>query len=198
MKSAPTAHAARHFWRQVLLTWLWLCGGMVWAGGANAVGEYQVKAVFLFNFTRFVDWPVVADTSTNSPFVISIVGEDPFGSILDEAIRGESVRNRRIVIRRLHSNEPIAPCDCLFIARSEKDRLKEVLDQVKSRPTLTVADTAQAVEQGVMINLSLVQGSVKMEINPSTSDAAGLKISAKLLNLARIVNPAADRAPPQP
>jgi hypothetical protein len=198
MNNVPAAKASSRLWRQVLLAWLWLCAGMVSAGGGHAVGEYQVKAVFLFNFTKFVDWPAEAVAATNLPFVIGIVGEDPFGTTLDEAVREELARNRPIVIQRFRSNETIAKCDILFIARSEKDRLNAVLEQVKSQAILTVADTAQAAEQGVMINLSLAQGSVKMEINQNAAAAAGLKVSAKLLSLARIVNPVADKPPPQP
>jgi hypothetical protein len=126
------------------------------------------------------------------------VGEDSFGTILDDAVRDEAVQHRPIVIRRYRRGETIAQCHILFIARSEKDRLNALLEQCKGQPILTVADTARAAEQGVMINLLLVQGSVKMEINQRAVEAAGLKVSAKLLSLAKIVNPEADEPPSQP
>ena len=98
--------------------------------------------------------------------MIGIVGEDPFGTILDDAVREELAQDAvPLSFSDSSGDETLAKCDILFIARSEKDRLKGVLDQVRSQAILTVADTAGAAEQGVMINLSLVQGSVKMEIN---------------------------------
>ena len=198
MKSVLTAKASFRLWRQVLVTWLLLGGCVLWGGDSKPVSEYQVKAVFLYNFTKFADWPREAGASTNSPFVIGVLGEDPFGTILDEAVRDERVQNRPIVIRRFRSDETPAKCDILFIARSESDRLNAVLEQVKGQPVLTVADTAQAAEQGVMINLLLAQGSVKMEINQRAVESAGLKVSAKLLSLARIVNTQADKPPSKP
>jgi len=198
MKSVSTAKASIRLWRQLLFAWLLLGGWMVWAEESKPVSEYQVKAVFLYNFTKFAYWPEEADSTINAPFVIGVVGEDSFGTILDDAVRNEVVRHRPIVIRRFRRGEPIAQCHILFIARSEKERLNDVLEQVKGRPILTVADTARAAEQGVMINLLLVQGSVKMEINQRAVAATGLKVSAKLLSLAKIVHPEADQPPFQP
>lgn len=196
MKSVSTAKASLRLWRQVLLIWLLLGLGLVWAEESKPIGEYQVKAVFLFNFTKFAYWP--AEATANTPFVIGVVGEDSFGTILDDAVRDEMVQLRPIVIRRYRRGETIARCHILFIARSEKDRLHALLQQFQGQPILTVADTARAAEQGVMINLLLVQGSVKMEINQRAVEAAGLKVSAKLLSLAKIVNTQADPPPPQP
>ena len=194
-----TAQKSTRFGSQILvIICLLLSGWMVSAGGAKSVGEYQVKAVFLYNFTKFVNWPTNADTSTNTPFVIGIVGEDPFGTTLDDAVRGEQMQNRPIVIRRFRSDEAIGNCQVLFIARSEKDRLGEVLEQMKGRATLIVADTVRAAEHGCMINLLLAQGSVKMEINQSLVEAAGLQVSSKLLSLARIVNTEAPKPAPNP
>jgi len=193
--------AAKTFLRafgQVLATCLLLGGLMAWAGDSRPFSEYQVKAVFLFNFARFVQWPAVAYPATNSPFVITIVGDDPFGASLDDAVREDRVQNHAIVIQRIRHNDPIPPSQILFIARSEKDRLGEILAQVKNQATLTVADTARAAEQGTMINLVVAQGSVKMEINQQVVESAGLHVSSKLLSLARIVNSSPDQAPSKP
>ena len=171
---------------------------MVSMAGPKPVGEYQVKSVFLYNFTKFVTWPTNTDSTTNSPFVIGIVGEDPFGNTLEDAVRGELAQNQPIVIKRFRSGEAISKCQILFISRSEKDRLNDVLDQVKGQPVLTVADTPRAAEHGVMINLLLVQGSVKMEINQAMVEASRIVVSSKLLSLARIVNTDADKTPSSP
>ena len=193
MLTAKKSNRAR--WR-VLVTWLMLAACMASAGGSKSVGEYQVKAVFLYNFTKFVSWP--ANAPTNTPFVIGIVGEDPFGTVLDEAVRQELMHNRPILIQRLRDDESATNCQMLFISRSEKDRINDVLERVRGRAILTVADAPQAAEQGVMINLLVVQGSVKMEINQNAVEAAGLQVSAKVLSLARIVNTETDGTPSKP
>lgn len=108
------------------------------------------------------------------------------------------MQGRPIVVQRFQDHEPITNCDLLFIARSEKDRLDALLAEARSRAILTVADTAKAAEQGVMINLSLVEGSVRMEINQQAVASAGLKVSAKLLSLARIVNTQTEQTPSHP
>ncbi len=188
MKRTSSGRACGRIWRQILAAWLLACAGVVWGGDSKGVSEYQVKAVFLFNFTHFVEWPAEAGAASDQPFVIGIAGEDPFGTVLDDTVRNELAQGRRpIVIQRFRGDETFPKCDILFIAQSQKDRLKELLGQARSRAILTVADTAGAAEQGVMINLVLVQGSVKMEINQDALTAAGLKVSAKLLSLAKIV-----------
>ena len=167
----------------------WLAGG--WAVGDDlngGVGEYQVKAVFLYNFTQFTDWPTGTFTDGSSPIVIGIVGEDLFGSTMDELVRGEVVRGRPLVVKRLRADEDMRSCQVLFISRSEKARLPELLNQLKGSPVLTVGDVEGFAQQGGIVNLLLVNKTVKMEINPTVAEEAGLQISGKVLSLARIVN----------
>lgn len=194
----PAARKANRIWCQMVVAGLLLGGWMISAGVSKTVSEYQIKAVFLYNFTKFVNWPADAGSSTKTSFVIGIVGEDPFRATLENTVGEEMVQHRPIVIQRFRSEESVANCNMLFIARSEKDRVKAVLEQVKGRAILTVADTPQAAEQGVMINLSLVEGSVKMEINQTAVESAGLQISAKVLSLARIVSSTNDKTPSKP
>ncbi|MSU57808.1 MAG: YfiR family protein [Pedosphaera sp.] len=172
------------------LACLWLAGG--WADGEEksaGVGEYQVKAAFLYNFTQFTDWPASAFASTNAPIVIGIVGEDPFGKTMDEVVSGEVVRGRLLVLKRLGADEDLRGCHVLFISRSAKERLPAMLSQLKGSPVLTVSDLNGFGQQGGMVNLLLVNKTVKMEINQAAAEEAGLQISAKLLKLARIVKP---------
>lgn len=173
----------------LLSCWL-LCGPSVYAADSDnpVAGEYEVKAVFLYNFTRFVEWPSTAFTSSNAPLVIAVLGNDPFGEILDKAVRNEVIRNHPLVVKRFRSGDPIPDCQMLFICRSDKDRLGEILEKLQHRPVLTVADFSRAAERGAMINL-VVKDSVKMEINQAAVAGAGLEISSKLLNIAREVNP---------
>jgi hypothetical protein len=164
---------------------LWLAGGWLAVAEDNAgVSEYQVKAVFLYNFTKFTDWPASAFASSNAPIVIGIVGEDPFGKTLDAVINGDTARGHPLVVKRLRADEDLRSCQVLFIGRSEKKRLSSLLQKLKSSPVLTVSDATDFAEQGGMVSFLLVQKNVKFEINQAAAEAAGLQISAKLLKLA--------------
>jgi hypothetical protein len=170
------------------LTGLWLAGTWrVVAENENSVGEYQVKAAFLYNFTQFTDWPATNFSTASAPIVIGIVGEDPFGSIMDDVVSGEVVGNHPLVIRRLRARDNLLGCHVLFISRSEQAQLPAILIQVKGHPILTVSDISDFAQQGGIVGLLLVNKKVKMEINQAAAIEAGLQISSKLLRLATIV-----------
>ena len=153
----------------------------------RAVSEYQVKAAFLYNFTKFVIWPKEAFATNNSPLTIGIVGDDPFGKSLDDVVRGEQISGHPLIVKRFRLDQDFTGCQLLFASRSIKDDLNTFVRQVGHRPILTIGDTAGFGRQGVMATLLLVNGNIKMEINRNAAEMAGLQISAKLLGLARIV-----------
>ncbi|HEY4365674.1 MAG TPA: YfiR family protein [Steroidobacteraceae bacterium] len=159
-----------------------------------ATPEYRVKAAFLFNFTQFVEWPPQTDPT---PFVIGILGEDPFSSILDETVRGEAVDGRHIVVQRYRSSEEVRTCDILFIGASESGRLDSILEQLRGRPILTVSDLQDFAPHGGAIQFLTVNNKLKLRINPEAAHTAHLTISSKLLRLADIVgaDPAHEVAP---
>jgi hypothetical protein len=161
---------------------------------AATPGEYQVKAVFLYNFSRFVEWPETAFANPGSPFVVGVFGFDPFGADLEEAVRGESVRGHPLVVRRVRTAAEAANCQILFIHHSERDRLPEVLEAVDKRSTLTVSDT-DAANQGVMIRFFTQSGRIRMRIDVDSARAAQLTISSNLLRSAEIVGSAAREGP---
>ena len=150
--------------------------------------EYQVKAAFLFNFAKFVDWPPEKFSAQDSPLVIGILGEDPFGTVLDAVVQKKSINNRPLLVRRLSAAEDSKQCHILFISRSEKAHLGPLLDALKSQAVLTVGETERFAQQGGMINFVLVNESVKLEINANAAGTAGLKIRSNLLSLAKIIN----------
>lgn len=173
-----------------LLSLAALCLAGAWAAAAGSdagPSEYQVKAAFLYNFTKFTVWPANAFSAATAPIVIGIVGEDPFGKAIDDIVRGEVVGGRELVVKRLPADGDLRSCHLLFISRSEKDRLPAVLSQLKGSPVLTVSDTDRFGEQGGMVNLLLANKTIKIEINQAAAEQGGLQISAKLLRLARIV-----------
>jgi YfiR/HmsC-like len=164
-------------------------GSMPWvrpASGAEAA-EYQVKAVFLFNFSHFVEWPATAMSAPNQPFVICVLGDDPFGTRLDEAVRGEQINQHPLAIRRLQSAGDAGDCQILYIARSEAVHIQPILAALDHRSVLTVADMDQGAERGVMIELAMENNRIRLRINVEASRAAGLTISSKLLRPAEIV-----------
>jgi hypothetical protein len=158
--------------------------GTTQPGGAPS--EYQVKAVFVYNFSHFVAWPAAAFAATDQPFVIGIVGEDPFGSHLDEAVRGEHVNAHPLIVRHFTDLTDIGQCQILFIDRSESARLDRILATLDHHSTLTVSDVQGASRRGVMIQFETLDQRIRLRINPTSARSAGLTIAAPLLQLAQI------------
>ncbi|MGA2342762.1 MAG: YfiR family protein [Steroidobacteraceae bacterium] len=158
------------------------------APAADAPSEYQIKAVFVFNFSHFVEWPPQAFASASDPFVIGIVGEDPFGSHLDEAIRGEHISSHPLIVRRYRSAGEVGDCQILFIDRSQGPHLAQILAGLDHRSTLTVSELDGAAARGVMIEFVTENNRIRLRINAESARAAGLSVSSKLLHLADIVS----------
>ncbi len=156
------------------------------ANAASVPNEYSLKAVFLYNFCRFIEWPASAFDSASDPIVIGIFGSDPFGPLLEEAVEGETSHGRPIRIERYRSIREIRGCQVLFIGAAESGRLNEVLSALAGTSTVTVGETADFVEQGGMIGLTTDQNRVRLVINPNTLRNANLNVSSKLLRVAEI------------
>lgn len=152
-----------------------------------AVPEYKLKAVFLFRFTDYVTWPSGA-LADNRPFVIGIYGSDPFGSFLDETVRGETVKGHAVEVRRLRSLDEITSCHMLYLSTSAANRESEVLARVRGRPILTVSDIPDFASRGGMIRFLKNGNRIGFRINNGAAKEAGLSISAKLLQMAQIVS----------
>lgn len=167
-----------------------LQSGMAWS--ATSTPEYQLKAVFLFNFTQFVEWPPQAFAEANSPLVIGVLGNDPFGSYLDETVRGETVNGRPLTVQRYNSAEEIKNCHVLFISRSEAARLPQILTGLKGKSILTVSDADSFNREGGIIRLATIANKIRLRIALETAKAANLTISSKLLRPADIVAPGED------
>jgi hypothetical protein len=164
------------------------------AFAATAPSEYQVKAVFLFNFAHFVSWPANTFQRPDAPFVIGIVGTDPFGSTLDDVVRGETVDHHPFVVKRFQDTRDIADCDILFIGRTDSVRVDEALAALKGRSVLTVSDADGSDRRGVMIQLFTESNRVRLRIDLAAAKAANLTISSNLLRPAEIVGAS---APPE-
>jgi hypothetical protein len=160
-----------------------------WCAGAWAqpTTEYQVKAAYLFNFGQFVEWPAPSAAPVNAPFVIGVVGKDPFGKTLDDVVRGESLGGRQLVVQRYRDAREITDCQILFISRSEEERLDQTLEALRGRHVLTVTDIEGAEKQGAMIVLVNDAKRIRMRINLAAAKASDLVISSKLLRPAEVV-----------
>lgn len=154
---------------------------------ADSSSEYQVKAVYLFNFGQFVEWPPQAYESPDAPFVIAVVGKDPFGDTLSEVVRGETIGGRPFVVKHYKEVGEITACNILFIARSETGRLEQWLQALRGRNVLTVTDIEGAERRGAVIALFTENNRVRMRINLSAARASSLVISSKLLRPAEVI-----------
>ncbi len=181
---------AANRWATCCLRWILLLALLSGErrAGADDPGpsEYQVKAVFLFNFAKFIEWPAAKLGETDSPLVIGIFGANPFGTLLDETIKDRTINGHRLVSRAVSTAAEAAACHMVFISRSEKERIRPLLASLKAQPVVTVSETKGFAQDGGMINLVVLNGSVKLEINPTAAGEAGLKLSSKLLAIARI------------
>ena len=178
-----------HTRRAALTSALLLLAGPGVASQAVRTPEYQVKAVFLFNFAQFVDWPPAAFSDSATPFVIGILGDDPFEGYLEQTVRGEQVRGRGFQLRRYHSVDEVKTCHILFISRPTGNRLDEVLASLRNRPILTVSDDDKFAERGGMIRFVTDRSRIRLQINLEAAQAASVTISSKLLRVADIVTP---------
>lgn len=149
--------------------------------------EYGIKAACLLRFPSFIKWPAKAFADKKSPFVIGVLGRDPFGRTLDKLIEKEKIQDRDVVIRRFNRLEELKPCHTLFISSSERLRLSKILEKLKGSFTLTVADMKGVCELGVMVNFYIAENNVRFEINNDAVTGAKLNISSRLLKIARIV-----------
>ncbi|MBA3683688.1 MAG: YfiR family protein [Planctomycetes bacterium] len=173
----------------LIALFLWAVPGRQ-AGAADApTREYLVKAAFLFNFTQFVEWPAAAFPDDAAPIRLGILGEDPFGRAIDDTVQGETVRNRPLVVVRSRRADELKDCHLVFVARSERSRLDEVAEAFDQAPVLTVSDCDGFTRLGGMIGFFLDGAKVRFEINPSEALSHGLKLSAQLLSLGRLVGP---------
>jgi hypothetical protein len=170
-------------------SWVLVAFALVWGGLAGAEPdsptEYQVKAALLFNFAKFVDWPASAFAGPEAPFVIGMVGEDPFGPALEETLRNKNVNGRAIRIEHLGPGQDLKSCHLLFVCASERKRLAALLGSLEKAPVLTVGDGLERfLGGGGMVNLLQQNNKVRFAVSQERVAQSGLKMSSKLLRLA--------------
>lgn len=146
--------------------------------------EYQLKAAFLFNFAKFVEWPAESFPEEKSPILIGVLGENPFGGELERTIRDKTVNGRALQLKEYRSPADAKACHILFISSSEKKRLPEIFESLRGTSVLTVGETDNFTESGGIISFVREGNKIRFQINDQAARSARLKISSKLLNLA--------------
>lgn len=159
----------------------------------ETIDEYQVKAAFLYNFTKFVDWPPQTFKTDRDPIRICVLGQDPFGNALAQAVAGKTVLGRALVLSWLSVPGHATECQVLFISSSERKHLGAILGALRTSAVLTVGETDGFGAQGGIVNFKLEDGRIRLEVNVEAAGRAKLGISSKVLNLAEIVKSGAQK-----
>ncbi|MBN2102668.1 YfiR family protein [bacterium] len=149
--------------------------------------EYEIKAAFIYNFAKFVEWPPESEQAARDSIIIGILGQDPFGSLMEQVIGGKTAHGKTISIERYQSLEQARHCHILFISDSKLSRLSHIIEQLADKHILTVGEMETFAREGGMIYLYVQEKRIRFKINMDAANAAQLKLSSKLLKLAEIV-----------
>ena len=190
-RTKADAKGTRYFlalrWRDIATLVPWILLGL----GKNAVAgefdEYAIKAAYLYNFAKFVEWPTASFAHAEAPLTICVAGNSPFGSAL-ESLAGKRVATHPVEVRYLPTSTRIEQCHIAFLSRTEQWRFKPLLAQVSGRPVLTVSDISDFAQGGGMIGLVEAEQRIHFNINLDAARQADLKLSSQLLKLATIVD----------
>jgi hypothetical protein len=167
----------------LIVVWALFCNWTLYAQQSRP-REYEVKATYLYNFARFVEWPVRAAAAKGDSFAICVLGQDPFGTTLDATIAGETIEGKGLLAMRISEPKQGPNCRVLFISSSEEGRLKEILTTLDKTGVLTVSDMPNFLQRGGMIQFVLDGNKVRFAVNLRPAQDAGLRLSSELLKVA--------------
>jgi hypothetical protein len=173
---------------RVMLLMALMCACALWTRPVQAqAAEHQVKAAFLYKFLGFVDWPAEVFDKPDSPLVIGVLGADLLADELAAVVTERTAHGRRVVARKVQAGESLAGLHMLFVGRADSGRLPSLLDSAKGQPLLTVTESDEAFARGSAINFVLVDNKVRFDVAPRAAELGNLKISSRLLGVARKV-----------
>lgn len=163
-------------------------GALLSAGGrAQSVSEYQMKAAYVYNLSKFVEWPPDAFKTASDPITICVLGQSPILQTLNEAVNGETIEDRKLIVRQVSDVSQARNCQLLFVGSSDRKYLQSALRELKAAGILTVGETASFTAEGGVVNFRLEGNKVRIEINLDAAERQRLRINPKLLSLAQIV-----------
>jgi hypothetical protein len=171
----------------IIVCWLLFNGSPEAISLHGGSAEYPLKLLFLYNFAKFVEWPSDSFRSPRAPLSICVVGHDPFSVDIESELRTRPTGDHRVEFLALKPTDTLNVCQIVFIPITEKDQAARIVKSLKGSRALTVGESEGFAVSGGIINFTIEGGNVRFEINKLAADRAGLKISAKLLNLAKIV-----------
>jgi len=187
---STTTGASGHVLRFLVLAWA-LLAGLASAGEcfaqADAQAEYRVKAAFLYKFGSYIEWPEQAFARADSPLVIGVLGADALADELAQIAGGHTVNGRPVTVRKLRRQDALAGVNILFVGRAESSRLADILAGVRGQPLLVVTEFEDARPHGAAINFVVVDDKVRFDVDLESADQSGIKISSRLLTVARKV-----------
>ena len=157
------------------------------ASAQSVSEEYRVKAAFLYNFAKFVEWPAGAFRSADDPIALCILGQSPFGNTLEEMVGQNSAGGRHFVVRKLDDEKLAAGCHIVFISGSERTHLRGILESISMRSVLTVSDLPDFASEGGAFGFRIEHGKVRVEINTTVVKEKDLRVSSRLMSLAQRV-----------
>jgi len=167
-----------------------LAATLVWPAASRAQSakqrEYEIKAAYLYNFIRYIDWPADTLPPAGGRIIIGIVGDNPFGAAIDP-LNGKQIKGCTLAVKQIVDAKDLEQCQILFICASEKLRLAEIFGELKESKALTVGEIDGFAAKGGIINFIYERNKVRFEINPDTAKRAGLNVSSELLKLAKLV-----------
>jgi hypothetical protein len=161
--------------------------GCLAGGTPEEIDEYKLKAAFIFNFVKFVQWPAGSFQNVKQPTEICVLGQDPFEGSLASTLAGRAIEGRPLVVRHIATAKQVFGCHVLFIGSGEDPRIPSVIAEIRRPGTLTIGESDVAGDVGVVIDFRLESGKVRFDINLDAAERADLKISSRLLSLARSV-----------
>jgi hypothetical protein len=173
----------------IVLAFAWALLGVPGLNAQNPKPtDYDVKAAYLYNFGRFVEWPAKSTTSRAEHFTVCVLGQDPFGPTLDSTLAGETIAGRVVVAKRISSAQEADGCRIIFLSPAEGGHLKKIVAELDKKAILTVSDMPQFVQLGGMIQFVLEDKKIRFEVNLTATQRAGLILSSELLKVAAAVS----------
>lgn len=180
-------HNGLRFAEMILVTMFSMFLTSHFAAEGNALSEYTVKAAFLFHFAQFIEWPPAAFNDANAPLTFCTLGDDPFHGALDQSISRKTIESRPLRVHHLKQLQEVEDCQVIFLGADNKNRIPTLLASLEDSPVLNVGETEHFAQEGGMIGLSLEENKYRFEINLGSVEHAKLKLSSRLLTLAKMV-----------
>ncbi|HSS98748.1 MAG TPA: YfiR family protein [Terriglobales bacterium] len=171
--------------RTLAIMGLLIAASNLWAQNPKPT-EYQVKAAYLYNFGRFVEWPANA-AGKGELFNVCVFGKDPFGPVLDHALAGETIGGKSVVARRISLPQESGNCQILFLSSAEEGLLNKIIEAANKEAVLTVSDMPQFSERGGMVQFVVENNRIRFEVNLTAAQNAGLTLRSELLRVATVV-----------